>query len=83
MLVFSEPFNFIIFSISGSGIGLNYCDVEWFALKMSRDQSVIFEIVPKYCISDSLLAMTATPFILRDSCPFILRDLSRCNGYLN
>ena len=55
MLVFSEPFNFIIFSISGSGIGLNYCDVEWFALKMSRDQSVIFEIVPKYCISDSLV----------------------------
>ena len=31
------------------------CDVEWFAMKMNRDQSVIFEIVPKYCILDSFV----------------------------
>ena len=33
-----------------------YCDIEWFALEMNRDHSVIFEIAPKYCISDSFVA---------------------------
>ena len=35
------------------GIGLNYCDIELFALETNRDHCVIFEIAPKYCISDS------------------------------
>ena len=35
------------------GHRLGYCDIEWFALKMNRDHSVVFEIGPKYCISDS------------------------------
>ena len=34
-------------------IDLEYCDIEWFALEMNRDHSVIFEIASKYCISDS------------------------------
>ena len=34
---------------------LDYCDTEWFALKMNRDNSVVFEIASKYCISDSLV----------------------------
>ena len=34
---------------------MSYCDVEWFSLEMNRDHSVIFEIAPKYCISDSLV----------------------------
>ena len=38
--------------ISGWGIDLDYCDIEWFALEMNRDHSVIFEIASKYCISD-------------------------------
>ena len=50
------------------GIDLDYCDIEWFALETNRDHSVIFEIASKYCISDSLLTMMATPFLLRDSC---------------
>ena len=58
-----------LFSISGWGIDLDYCDIEWFALEMNRDHSVIFETAPKYCILDSLLTMRATPFLLRDSCP--------------
>ena len=29
--------------------------IEWFALEMNRDHSVIFEIAPKYCISDSFV----------------------------
>ena len=41
--------------ISGWGIDLNYFDAEWFALKINRDLSVIFEIAPKYCISDSFV----------------------------
>ena len=34
------------------GTDLDYCDIEWFALKMNRDHSVVFEIASKYCISD-------------------------------
>ena len=30
-------------------------DIEWFALEMNRDLSVIFEIASKYCISDSFV----------------------------
>ena len=36
-------------------IDLDYCDIEWFALEMNRDHFIIFEIVPKYCISDSFV----------------------------
>ena len=38
-----------------SGHRLGYCDIEWFALEMNRDHSVIFEIAPKYCILDSFI----------------------------
>ena len=48
-----ELFNFSFFSITGWGIDLDYCDIEWFTLEMNRDHSVIFEIASKYCISDS------------------------------
>ena len=34
---------------------LDYPDIEWFALEMNRDHSVIFEIASKYCISDSFV----------------------------
>ena len=39
----------------GRGVDLNYHDIEWFALEMNRDHSVIFEIASKYCISDSFV----------------------------
>ena len=32
------------------GIDLDYRDIEWFALEMNRDHSVVFEIASKYCI---------------------------------
>ena len=35
------------------GHRLDYRDIEWFGLEMNRDHSVVFEIAPKYCISDS------------------------------
>ena len=37
------------------GIGLEYRDIEWFALETNRDHSVVFESASKYCISDSFL----------------------------
>ena len=55
MEVFIEPFNFSFFSITGRGIDLDYCDIEWFALEINRDHCVVFEIASKYCISDSLV----------------------------
>ena len=55
LVVFIELFNFSFFSVTGWGIGLDYCDIEWFALKTNRDHSVIFEIASKYCISDSFV----------------------------
>ena len=39
-----------LFSVTGRGIDLDYHDIEWFALEMNRDHSVIFEIASKYCI---------------------------------
>ena len=44
-----------LLQLAGQTIDLDYCDIEWFALEMNRDHSVIFEIAPKYCISDSFL----------------------------
>ena len=41
--------------ITGWGIDLDYCDIEWFALETNRDYSVLFEIVSKYYISDSFV----------------------------
>ena len=35
------------------GIGLDHHDIEWFALEMNRDHSVVFEIASKYRILDS------------------------------
>ena len=49
------PFIFSFFAISGWGIDLDYCDIEWFALEMNRDHSVVFDIVNKYCILDSFV----------------------------
>ena len=48
-----ELINFSFFGISDRGIDLDYCDVEWFALEMNQEHSVVFEAAPKYCILDS------------------------------
>ena len=50
-----ETFNFSFFSISGWGIDLDYCDIEWFVLETNRNHPVIFETAPKYCILDSFV----------------------------
>ena len=51
-----------IFSITGWGIGLEYHGIEWFALETNKDHSVIFEVVPKYCILDSFVDYEAYSF---------------------
>ena len=44
-----------LLSITGWGVDLVYCDIEWLALEMNRDHSVVFEVAPNYCISDSFV----------------------------
>ena len=34
---------------------LDYRDIEWFAMEMNRDHSVVFEIASKYCILNSFV----------------------------
>ena len=55
LVVFIKPFNFSFFSVTGWGIDLDNCDIEWFALETNRDHSVVFETAPKYCISDAFV----------------------------
>ena len=50
-----ELFTFSFLGITGWGMDLDYRGSEWFALESNRDCSVIFEIVPKYCMSGSLV----------------------------
>ena len=51
LVVLHKTVQLQLLSIIGSGIDLNNCDIEWFALETNRDHSVIFEIASKYCIS--------------------------------
>ena len=37
------------------GPSLDHRDIEWFALEVNRDHSVVFETASKYCILDSLV----------------------------
>ena len=41
--------------LNPSGIDLDYCDTEWFAVEINRDHSVFLEIATKYCNSDSFV----------------------------
>ena len=50
-----KQFYFSFFSVTGWGIDLDNCDIEWFALETNRDHSVIFEIASNYCILDSFV----------------------------
>ena len=59
----------LLWHYNGWGLDLDYCDIEWFALEMNRDHSIIFETAPKYCISDSFVDHDGYSIFLRDSCP--------------
>ena len=58
-----------LFSITGWGIDLDYCDIECFALEINRDHSVFLRLHSTTTFQTVLLTMRATPFLLRDSCP--------------
>ena len=60
------------------GADLNYFDAEWFALKINRDLSVIFEIAPKYCILDSFVDYEGYSISSKGFLP-----IDRVNGHLN
>ena len=60
---------FSFFGISNWGIDLDYCDIERFALETNRDHSVVFEIAPKYCVSDCFIDCKGYSILLRESCP--------------
>ena len=83
-----RTFNFSFFSITGWVIDLDYCDIEWFALEMNRDHSVIFEIAPKYRISDSFVDYDGYSISSKEFLPIIVDIMviwvksSRYNGYL-
>ena len=55
MYIFIELFKFSFFSMIGWVKYLGYRDIEWFALEMNQDQSVIFEVASNYYISDSCI----------------------------
>ena len=76
--VFKEPFSFNFFSFNDCGIDLDYFDIEWFALEMNRDHSVIFEIAPKNCISDSFVDYEGYSISSKGFLP-----TSRYNGHLS
>ena len=67
-----------LFSVTGWGIDLDHHDIEWFALEMNRDHSVVFETASKYCISDS-----CWPWWLLHFFWGILACSSRYDGHLN
>ena len=54
-LIDLELVNFSYFDTSGWVIDLNYCETEWFVLKMKWDHSVIIDIAPKYFISNTFV----------------------------
>ena len=66
---FIEPFNFSFFIITGWGIDLDYCDIEWFALETNRDHPVIFEIASKYCVSVSIVECDGYPIYFKGFLP--------------
>ena len=80
MKVFIELLNFSFFSVTGQAIDLDYCDIEWFALEMNRDHSVIFEIASKYCISDSFVDHDGYSISSKGFLPTIV---DKYNGHLS
>ena len=67
-----EVVNFSVFGISGWDIDLDYCDVEWFALEMNQNLSVIFEVAPKYYISDSFVDYEGSPISSKGFLPTVM-----------
>ena len=63
-----RTFQLQFFSVTGWGIDLDYCDIEWFALEANRDPSVVFEIASKYSIFDSLVDHNSYSIFSKEIC---------------
>ena len=50
-----KPVNIKVIQVYVPTSNAEEAEVEWFALELHRDHFVIFEIAPKYCISDSFV----------------------------
>ena len=48
-----KPFSITVIQVYAPISNAEEAEVEWFALKMNGDHSVVFEIASKYCISNS------------------------------
>ena len=64
--------------ITGQGIDLDYHDIEWFALEMNRDHSVIFDIASKYCILDSFVDYDGYPISSKEFLPTVVDIMVIC-----
>ena len=76
MQVFIELLNFIFFCISGCGIDLGNCDIEWFALEMNSIVLLFLRLHSSTEFQTLLLIMIATHFFQG-----ILAHSSRYNGH--
>ena len=63
------------------GLGLDYCDVEWFVLETNRDHSVIFETAPKYCNLDSFVDYEDYSISYKGFLPTVLGIMGICDQY--
>ena len=57
-----------LLSVTGWGIDLDFCDIEWFALGMTEIILSFLRLHPSTAFRTLFLTMMATPFLLRDSC---------------
>ena len=57
---------------------MDYCDIEWLALEMKRDNSVVFEIASKYCISDSFVEFDGYPISSKGFLPTVVDTMVIC-----
>ena len=57
---------------------MDYCDIEWLALEMNRDNSVVFEIASKYCISDSFVEFDGYPISSKGFLPTVVDTMVIC-----
>ena len=64
--------------VTGWAIGFDYHDVEWFALEMNKDHSVVFESASKYCISDSFVDYDGYPISSTGFLPTVVDIMVIC-----
>jgi len=57
---------------------LDYGDIEWLALEMNRDNSVVFETVSKYYISDSFVEFGGYPISSKGFLPTVVDIMVIC-----